>query len=317
VFIIVRKNTKGFTLIELLVVIAIIALLLSILMPALNSVKELGKRAVCMSNIRQLSLANMTYAQLYNGRFVPLEGDEEVLESGGYDITLPDGTTFRPESGIWCVNQAYIKLLDQTGLENLGYDLSSTLNISYYGLPKKFRCPSYPSEKASVAAAAAGGGVVLQTSYGYNVTDAWRTEDDYGAGSDAAEEMWDTIGKEGVQTDRIKRPVGKLMFIDAVNPDVTYADAAGSYQGNYVEHWDEHGEFFGWNDWEVWELYGGQHGAEVMYRHSDGANIAFCDGHVEYRKSDDIFYFTDGNRPNLAATNVDVARNDRLWCYFK
>ncbi|MHC4326341.1 MAG: type II secretion system protein [Planctomycetota bacterium] len=64
---------KGFTLIELLVVIAIIALLLSILTPALNAVKERGKRAVCMSNLRQLSLAYITYAQLYNGRFVPVE----------------------------------------------------------------------------------------------------------------------------------------------------------------------------------------------------------------------------------------------------
>ncbi|MHC4126496.1 MAG: type II secretion system protein [Planctomycetota bacterium] len=48
---------KGFTLIELLVVIAIIALLLSILTPALNQVKDRGPRAVCMSNLTQLALA--------------------------------------------------------------------------------------------------------------------------------------------------------------------------------------------------------------------------------------------------------------------
>jgi prepilin-type N-terminal cleavage/methylation domain-containing protein/prepilin-type processing-associated H-X9-DG protein len=57
-----NKNSKGFTLIELLVVIAIIALLLAILMPALNRVKEAGKRIQCTSNIRQLTIAWMTYA---------------------------------------------------------------------------------------------------------------------------------------------------------------------------------------------------------------------------------------------------------------
>jgi len=48
---------KGFTLIELLVVIAIIAVLMAILMPALNRVKEQGKRVVCMSNLKQLTMA--------------------------------------------------------------------------------------------------------------------------------------------------------------------------------------------------------------------------------------------------------------------
>jgi len=52
----------GFTLIELLVVIAIIALLLSILMPALHRVKEQGQRAVCLSNLRQLTTAWIMYA---------------------------------------------------------------------------------------------------------------------------------------------------------------------------------------------------------------------------------------------------------------
>ena len=55
-----KKN--GFTLIELLVVISIIALLLSILMPALTKVKEKGKLIVCRSNQRQLALAFNLYA---------------------------------------------------------------------------------------------------------------------------------------------------------------------------------------------------------------------------------------------------------------
>ena len=56
------QKQKGFTLIELLVVIAIIAILLAILMPALNRVREQGKRISCMSNLKQLMLGWDMYA---------------------------------------------------------------------------------------------------------------------------------------------------------------------------------------------------------------------------------------------------------------
>lgn len=58
-----KKNNKGFTLIELLVVISIIAVLMSILMPALGRVKEQAKTVVCSNNLRQLGLAWRFYAE--------------------------------------------------------------------------------------------------------------------------------------------------------------------------------------------------------------------------------------------------------------
>ncbi len=57
-----KKISHGFTLIELLVVIAIIALLMSILMPALQRVREHGRRQSCGSQIRQHCMAFIMYA---------------------------------------------------------------------------------------------------------------------------------------------------------------------------------------------------------------------------------------------------------------
>ena len=63
-------NPKAFTLIELLVVIAVIALLLALLIPALRSAREQGQRAVCLSNLRQLTLAWVVYATEHNNQIV-------------------------------------------------------------------------------------------------------------------------------------------------------------------------------------------------------------------------------------------------------
>lgn len=63
------NGKRGFTLIELLVVIAIIALLMSVLMPALSAVKEQAREITCRANLRQYGLAQNIYLDEYDSRY--------------------------------------------------------------------------------------------------------------------------------------------------------------------------------------------------------------------------------------------------------
>ncbi len=72
------NRKRGFTLIELLVVIAIIALLMAILIPALNGAREQGKRAACLHNLKGLGLAWIMYADDNEGSLVKGTGGDEA-----------------------------------------------------------------------------------------------------------------------------------------------------------------------------------------------------------------------------------------------
>jgi len=65
---------RGFTLIELLVVIAIIAILAAILFPVFAKAREKARQSSCLSNLRQLATATLSYTQDYDETF-----PEEVM----------------------------------------------------------------------------------------------------------------------------------------------------------------------------------------------------------------------------------------------
>ena len=106
-----KNERRNFTLIELLVVIAIIAILAAILLPALNSARERGRAASCISNINQINKASIFYADANNDavfstltnnvnpnaywmvHFYSITGSKDVLSCPSYSGTKSENSS--------------------------------------------------------------------------------------------------------------------------------------------------------------------------------------------------------------------------------
>jgi len=160
-----RKQRRGFTLIELLVVIAIIAILAAILFAVFAQAREQGKKARCLSNLRQLGFAFITYAQDNGDNFPPSYNQNGTIKWKGknksvvWDMAImPYGRNspglFRcPSDGFrrewprsysmndpwWSYNDLYSKsdkvpIPDGLSFYNFGIPLSAVPRVSQYVL---------------------------------------------------------------------------------------------------------------------------------------------------------------------------------------
>ena len=247
---------QGFTLIELLVVIAIIALLMAILMPALQKVREQGRKIVCSNNQKQIGISFHMYGSDYDNKL--------PLNRGGY--------------WLWDIAYSTTDYIMDTG-----------------GDRRTFYCPADPTKDPEMA-------IFWQYSQNPDIGDDsdWVVEPQTGRDGlyRVTSYFWmmDTVQGRPAQTEgeptkewvkllTCKQPASTDLITDATlstGPDVETASFVEIRSGGL------------WARWQIFDRTNHlTHGSKPI-----GSNVLFVDGHLEWRRFDDmIVRFSPPNYP--------------------
>ncbi len=283
---------RGFTLIELLVVISIIAVLMGILLPVLGVVRRQAQSGVCLSNIRQVSLAAHSYAADNNGLWINYRWPNTL---SAHKVWNADAA-----GGDWWSSRLH--------------------RLHYLDVVEVFTCPSFEtthqdlvdrasSKPTAENPAGAGGAVWNKVHYGYNVRflgskQGWpfpeQTLPDGTVLTAVEEGPYDQTPSQA----DIKQASATIAFTDSKNRawEMISADLSQSDPGvsPTVEG--------------IGYLYPAYDPPEIQYgyshaRHAKSINVAWADGHGDKVTVHDL----DNPYHGDELTSVPDDRLDNLW----
>lgn len=271
-----HRNDHGFTLIELLVVIAIIAILAAILFPVFAQARESARKAVCLSNSKQLGLGVMMYAQDYDEGYpinswdlLPIGVADNDLHSGNYYTTVQWMWEIYPYEKnrqiLTCPSDPTSKSDGFKGYDidpqNLTYD--GACNVDGYGIPTAI----------SYAASA----YIIGIGVGPNGSNC--------QGPDPGLASWG----EGPHTmASIPTPASTYMIADYGREvmETTWINnlRAANYTAVYGVSAPRHGARA-----DAKEPWHSRMQNPAVYRHQLGQNIIYAEGHVKWRRGASIY----------------------------
>jgi prepilin-type N-terminal cleavage/methylation domain-containing protein len=250
-----KIRSMGFTLIELLVVIAIIAILLSVLIPALNIAKQQATGAICVSNLGGLAKSYYIYAEDNNGNLV----QGVVVRIGSTDFNIANLN--RKWDHPWLVspiNEAGVYTDHDSTIEEKLNGIRKGSLYAYSQSEKLYHCPADKRSLTSVLTRGKGPFVSYSIVFGLY---GERTVDSF---TIAGKQIWSLM-----RFNELKTPSSKVVFVEE-----NYINSPGTTGPMNVGY--SPGSWMLWNGGNLdswWD--------PLAYSHNDRSTLGYTDGHAE------------------------------------